>query len=650
MRAILYSYDGLGRTTQVVAADGASTTTYLYQGNTVTVTDPALKWKKMTMDAFGRVVQVNEPNPATGPDYVTTYSYDVMDHLLQASLPRPVSGGTYTQLRTWVYNSTDQRLASQVQPETGSTTFAYNPLGLLLSKTDGKGIRKELTYDTKQRVTAVRYYAGSTEQTNNRVDSYYDTNPFNSTFTQYGTGRLTAVTYKILRTYNTSGGTRWVTVTEMYSYTADGRLVKKRLQLKDGSGTAFYTDVSLNYDSHGRLSSIVYPNNAGTYAYTYDSLSRLSTLVKDSTTTLINNVTYGPANELLTLTDSRWPPSETRTYNVLGQLTRIQESGIDLKYTYSATQNNGQITKAYSSQYPSPAEEVNYSYDSLGRLSAASTTSTAWGQSFVYDGWGNRTDQLVTKGAAPVISVTVDPATNRINSSGYLYDGAGNLTKMPKGSGYLNIVYDVENRVLEAKSGICCTADGERYGYAADNRRIYKNVIGTGESVSFWLGGQRLTSMGLTVDGNGYWSGFSSSSGIAYFGGRRVGELNDRLGSEASNAKSYYPYGQEKTVTTDGKYKFATYFRDSWSGLDYADQRYYASGLGRFLTADPYVASGGVGDPGSWNRYSYVGGDPVNLYDPIGLMSWLPLATTLMTPWLGRNTVVLILSLWTQCL
>ena len=56
------------------------------------------------------------------------------------------------------------------------------------SKTDGKGVRKALTYDTKQRVTAVRYYIGSTEQTNNRVDSHYDTNPVDGTFTQYGTG------------------------------------------------------------------------------------------------------------------------------------------------------------------------------------------------------------------------------------------------------------------------------------------------------------------------------------------------------------------------------------------------------------------------------------------------------------------------------
>ena len=56
--------------------------------------------------------------------------------------------------------------------------------------------------------------------------------------------------------------------------------------------------------------------------------------------------------------------------------------------------------------------------------------------------------------------------------------------------------------------------------------------------------------------------------------------------------------------------------RDSYTGFDYADQRYYASTYGRFNTADPYMASAGPGDPGSWNRYSYTRGDPVNRRDP----------------------------------
>lgn len=57
---------------------------------------------------------------------------------------------------------------------------------------------------------------------------------------------------------------------------------------------------------------------------------------------------------------------------------------------------------------------------------------------------------------------------------------------------------------------------------------------------------------------------------------------------------------------------------------DLADQRYYAVGTGRFNVPDPYRASGGASDPGSWNRYTYVGGDPINTYDPSGLVRVCP--------------------------
>ena len=62
-----------------------------------------------------------------------------------------------------------------------------------------------------------------------------------------------------------------------------------------------------------------------------------------------------------------------------------------------------------------------------------------------------------------------------------------------------------------------------------------------------------------------------------------------------------------------------TYTRDSFTGLDYADQRFYASSLGRFNTADPFRPSADAKLPGSWNRYAYVVGDPIRFIDPRGL-------------------------------
>jgi len=57
--------------------------------------------------------------------------------------------------------------------------------------------------------------------------------------------------------------------------------------------------------------------------------------------------------------------------------------------------------------------------------------------------------------------------------------------------------------------------------------------------------------------------------------------------------------------------------------LNYADQRYYTAAYGRFNTADPNRASAGPSEPGSWNRYSYVEGDPINFNDRSGQMATL---------------------------
>jgi len=104
-----------------------------------------------------------------------------------------------------------------------------------------------------------------------------------------------------------------------------------------------------------------------------------------------------------------------------------------------------------------------------------------------------------------------------------------------------------------------------------------------------------------------------------YFGGKRLRVVMDRLGSVRwgnGTSISYFPYGEERTVTADGTEKFGTYVRDG-VGQDYAEQRYYNNGTGRFWSPDPNAGS--LSSPQSLNRYAYVLGDPINLSDPLGL-------------------------------
>jgi RHS repeat-associated protein len=107
------------------------------------------------------------------------------------------------------------------------------------------------------------------------------------------------------------------------------------------------------------------------------------------------------------------------------------------------------------------------------------------------------------------------------------------------------------------------------------------------------------------------------SSSDQYFGGRRLATM-DQLGSVGT----YFPWGEDKgTTNPQNTWSFATYWRD-YGGLDYANNRYYSNGYGRFMSPDPYQATATSPSdprtPQSWNRYAYVQGDPVNYNDPTG--------------------------------
>jgi RHS repeat-associated protein len=156
------------------------------------------------------------------------------------------------------------------------------------------------------------------------------------------------------------------------------------------------------------------------------------------------------------------------------------------------------------------------------------------------------------------------------------------------------------------------------YQYGAQN---------TWEFAMYGLGGQRILTVNCVYGSDGGPNCGTSSKNVYWAGklvvSRGVTVATDRLGSVRANSNgesfAYYPYGEERTTTADGREKFGSYARDNTSS-DYADQRYYNVGMGRFNVPDPLGLRGvRVRKPVSWNRFAYAWGDPINHTDRHGL-------------------------------
>ena len=192
--------------------------------------------------------------------------------------------------------------------------------------------------------------------------------------------------------------------------------------------------------------------------------------------------------------------------------------------------------------------------------------------------------------------------------------------------------YDAENHLIGA--GWNNGAPAVDYGYDAQGKRFFMWTAGTfdpwgGNATNYSVvmyspSGQKLGTYLISVCNQGANNTTSLTICSAlqtsdkYFGGRRLAVM-DQLGS----AGTYYPWGEAKGSTNpQDAWSYATYWRDSISGLDYANQRYYSNTYGRFMTPDPYKGNGGgpgdANNPQSWNHYAYVEGDPVNNFDPTG--------------------------------
>ena len=194
--------------------------------------------------------------------------------------------------------------------------------------------------------------------------------------------------------------------------------------------------MSYGYNLAGGQTSMTYPSGR-VITSEYDGAGRLAGVRDQSTgiyyagatsTDATNRIQYASqgAVSVMKLGNGLW---EHTNFNSRRQATQIglgtsstDSSTMGLSYDYGTTLNNGNLqTVSYSGGGLSYTQ--NFGYDALNRLTTSNENSgSSWSQTNGYDQYGNR---WIDYGGGNH-NLSFSTSTNRITTSGYAYDAAGN--------------------------------------------------------------------------------------------------------------------------------------------------------------------------------------------------------------------------------
>ncbi len=550
----------------------------------------------------------------------TFYKYDVLGNLTQV-----IQG---VQTRTYTYDGLS-RVTSVTTPEAGTVNLFYMPVGgglcsgdpaNVCRKVDARGITTTYAYDAMNRLTGKSYSDGTPS-----VVYTYDQGGAPA----FALGRLTQMV-------DGSGS-------ETYTFDASGRALQVA---KVVGGSTFVT--SFQYNFTGAIARITYPSGR-IVEQAYDNVGRLCVVAAqtsgcaNSTGPYAADYAYSPAGNV---TGFNYGNAVTASFTYSSDRLRLTslnyaKAGQSLfrqEYWYrqdattcptGSAGDNGQIQCI--TDLVDAGRTQRYTYDSLGRLSTASTAGSTnypqWGLAWNYDRYNNRLSQSQTAGSPPSNSLSfANPGGAQTNRpDGYSFDSAGNMLN----DGNNTLVYDAENRVTSSANQFFGT---HKYVYDGNNLRVRKCTPNctspTASTVYIFSGAMPIAEYDNGAAANAPSREYVYGRGqlLATISGgtttyHHPDHLSVRLSTDSGGNKigeqGHYPYGEAwYAASSTTKFFFTSYQRDGESGNDYAMARFYISRFGRFCSADP--VGGSPLDPQSWNRYAYVRNDPVNMTDPSG--------------------------------
>ncbi|MBI5144971.1 MAG: hypothetical protein HZA27_02155, partial [Candidatus Omnitrophica bacterium] len=387
-----YSYDAIGRITQITKADGGAINNS-YNGWITTVMDENGHQKTLIKDAYERLISVKEKNKSE--EYTTSYNYDALDNL---SLITDHLGNKFE----FFYDSLRQRI-KMVDPDLGTWTYDYDNNGNLIKTNDANGETINFSYDTLNRIISKDY----ANQSGVEVKYNYDEATSNNSI-----GRRSSM-------QDLSGSSRW-------AYDKEGRIIK----LEKTIDTNTYK-LEWSYDAMDRIKSILFPNlKKVDFRYNNAGLT-------ESIDGFILNTDCNAAYQPTMITFSNPLTARFDYYPENNRLKSLLTGSLqDLRYEYDKVGNVTKITDAVRSY------TKNYAYDDLDRLISGDSNT------YEYNAIGNITK---VNGIAQTYSSSKIHALINDGTNNYSYDSCGNMVA---GAGR-NIGYDSENRPISiSKSGI----------------------------------------------------------------------------------------------------------------------------------------------------------------------------------------------------
>jgi len=229
---------------------------------------------------------------------------------------------------------------------------------------------------------------------------------------------------------------------------------------------------------------------------------------------------------------------------------------------------------------------------------------------------GTPPNQIVCPADVPIVNPTINTSNNRLSSTGWQYDAAGNTTNDPEGRKF---IYDAENKQTEVRDQYN-TVIGQYY-FDGDGRRVKKIVPSTGETTVFVYD----AASNLVAE---YSTQLSQTQQVSYITPDHLG--SPRVKTDQNGAviarNDYHPYGEDLVTSQrttalcykpdDVRQKFAGHLKDEESWLDFVEARMYANHLGRFTSVDSVGPD--LKNPQTLNKYQYSLNNPMRYVDKNG--------------------------------